>query len=211
MAAASLTAEVITVALIKELAKSAPDAVVLEEFACPSGRLDVLAVTDRLDGFEVKSDLDSLQRVESQLAAYTRYCQTLTFVAGKTLAVPLLRRLPSWCGVMLAIRAGNEISFLELRKARRNPFADAQRAALLLRRDELISLTDCHEARPSRAQLRTAFTRSTHGESEIFEVVAASLRLRARLKAAGLRASCDGSSLLAAKSSGCLSASSDWR
>jgi hypothetical protein len=94
MAPSILTASEITAALLRDLLGSHPDAVVLREFTCPAGRVDVLAITDALHGFEVKSDLDSLQRVEAQLAAYSRYCQTLTFVAGRTLAIQLLRMVP---------------------------------------------------------------------------------------------------------------------
>jgi len=195
MAPSTLTAAEITAALVDDLLESHPDAVVLREFTCPAGRVDLLAITDALHGFEVKSDFDSLQRVDAQLAAYSRYCQTLTFVAGRTLAIQLLRSLPSWCGVRLAIRGEHGVSLLDLRESRRNPLADAQHAALLLHREELRSLTGHQEARASRAKLRKLFTSSADDEVEMFERIAASLRRRAPLRSVAQRESCDDSSL----------------
>lgn len=211
MGRGSLTATEITVALVDDLLESHPTAVVLREFTCPAGRIDVLAITDRLSGFEVKSDFDSLQRLDAQLAAYSRYCQRLTFVAGRTLAIQLLRALPSWCGVRLAIRSEHGVSFLDLRESRRNPLADAQHAALLLHRAELRALTGDTEARGSRAKLRKLFSSSADDSKEMFDRIAAALRRRAPLKSDGQQESCDDSSLPEATSWGFPCASSRLR
>lgn len=187
------TAQEITTALIGQLKAGAPDAVVFREFSLPSGRLDVLAITTGLHGFEIKSDFDNLDRVEAQLDEYSRYCQTLTFVGGRTVALPLLRMLPCWCGVKLAVARHDGISLLDLRLAQRNPFADARNAALLLRRDELMALTGDTRAHASRSDLRTALGSAVQGgEIRMFEKIVGSLRQRPPRGSGARRESCDG-------------------
>ncbi len=129
----------IRTALIQSLACGK---VVLEEFPASGGRLDLLAISgETLDGFEIKSDFDSLQRVDTQIAAFSQYCDTLTFVAGRRLALPLLSSLPLWCGVSLAYRSTTrQVIVIPLRHPRINPLVSATASISLLRRDELLAI-----------------------------------------------------------------------
>lgn len=124
-------------ALYEYLSATAPRAFLIEEFVSHSGRLDVLAVGHVISGFEIKSDCDSLHRVESQLACFSQYCDTLTFVAGPRFALPLLQSLPEWCGVMLAYRRNAQVELVTLRMSQKNPLVDAGTSLSLLSKKEL--------------------------------------------------------------------------
>lgn len=126
------------------------EAVLIEEFPASGGRLDLLTISgELLTGFEIKSDFDSLHRVDAQIAAFSQYCDILTFVAGRRLVLLLLRSLPIWCGVSLAYRTSDQrIKLLPLRYPLMNPFVCAKASLSLLRRDELLTIAS------SRCQVR---------------------------------------------------------
>lgn len=114
---------------------------VCREFAHGTGRVDVLAVGDVLHCFEIKSDTDSLGRVQSQVDSFSRYCEALTFVGGPRLAIKLLNELPLWCGVWLAHRTPRGVVLTILRVAKTNPRADARATLHILSTVELRQLS----------------------------------------------------------------------
>ena len=166
------------------LQKFTGGAVVLEEFTAAGGRLDVLEIYgEKLAGFEIKSDFDSLQRVDAQVASFSQYCDTLTFVAGRRLALPLLRTLPIWCGVLLAYRAiSGKTILLPLRYPRINPFVTATASASLLRRDELlIKLSGKGRIRARRRELQDELLAAL-SFAEVRGCLASTLVLRERTR-----------------------------
>lgn len=62
-------------------------------------RLDVALFSDGLHGYEIKSDQDTLKRLDRQLEVYGRVCSTVTVVAAKY-AQKILDQAPDWVGVM---------------------------------------------------------------------------------------------------------------
>lgn len=168
----------ITAALVERVSHAESNAVILREFVSPGGRIDLLVVSERLAGYEIKSDFDSLQRVDSQVYAFSRYCGSLTFVAGRRLAVPLLRALPIWCGVILAVRREERVTLVELRQSKANPHAAPEEMVTLLWRTELEIAMNLR-TKGSCTELRSQFLASrTH--DQIDESVALALRRRSR-------------------------------
>lgn len=128
--------------LLSDLYSRLTESEIVEEFPAAGGRVDVLAISaSSLKGFEIKSDFDTLDRVENQTVAFSRYVDTLTFVAGRRHALTLLRRLPVWCGVKLAYRSGSTVQLVELRECRENPLLDLRSRLSLLWREELLAIS----------------------------------------------------------------------
>ncbi len=169
-------------ALFQRFTYDPAGAVVLEEFPALGGRLDVLAICGKtLAGFEIKSDFDSLQRVEAQIGTFSQFCDRLTFVAGRRFALPLLRTLPIWCGVSLAYRTppGN-ITLFTLRQAQVNPLVTATASASLLRRDELLLILERTRRTSARRRELQGELLSVRSFVEVRRLLSSALRLRER-------------------------------
>jgi hypothetical protein len=112
---------------------SATDVLVLDEFGLMHGkcRADIALVNGRLIGYEIKSDQDSLDRLEEQVAAYSAVFDRATLVVGERHAKSARSLVPRWWGVVVGHqRSVHEVSFKTLRSAELNrgvkPYALAQ-------------------------------------------------------------------------------------
>jgi hypothetical protein len=150
------------------------------EFTHDAGRVDILAVGQSLRCFEIKSDTDSLARVQSQVTSFSSYCEELTFVAGPRLAIRLLDELPLWCGVWLAYRTTAGILLSVLRAAKTNPRADARATLHILSVAELRRLSRLvGHPRPKRKAHAIDSLAPTLPLTTIRRYVTASIRRRA--------------------------------
>ncbi len=73
---------------------------IVEELGIERGaaRIDLALITDRLVGFEIKSDQDTFDRLSNQIHAYNRVFDEITLVTGPALLDDALRLLPPWWG-----------------------------------------------------------------------------------------------------------------
>ena len=62
-----------------------PDTVFIEEFGIcrGQGRIDLAVVNSFLHGYEIKSDRDSLRRLDNQIELYSKVLDRATIVVGK--------------------------------------------------------------------------------------------------------------------------------
>jgi len=114
---------------------------IVEELGIERGtaRIDVALITDRLLGFEIKSDLDTFDRLSNQIHAYNRVFDEITLVTGPALLEDALRLLPSWWGVMVPeCDAEGAIALSVVRAAEKNPIQQALSVAMLLWKPEAI-------------------------------------------------------------------------
>jgi hypothetical protein len=167
--------------LVSALLQEQPRPTILREVACAGGRIDLLAVSSYLHGFEIKSDNDNLARVASQTMLYGDFCDQLTFVSGPRHAVALLRSVPAWCGVKVVTCMGDERRILELRESRLNPGATALSAAQLLLRDELVEVADHPSARRITRTELCKYMASAFSFEEVRSKVGAMLKRRQRV------------------------------
>lgn len=117
-----------------------PNTLVLDEFGVLEGeaRIDIAVVNGRLDGFEIKSDSDTLDRLPGQILAYGGVFDHVTLVVGARLIAAASGMVPAWWGIKLAERGPRgAIRIRNVRPARRNPSLDLVALASLLWRDEL--------------------------------------------------------------------------
>lgn len=112
---------------------------VIDELGLNHGRCraDIAVVNGHLVGYEIKSDGDSLRRLEEQVISYNSVFDRAFVIVGKRHAESVKNYVPHWWGIILSTegpRGG--IDFRSLRKAQRNDSVDPISIARLLWRDE---------------------------------------------------------------------------
>jgi hypothetical protein len=124
------------------------DMILLEELGLCRGRVraDVAAVNGDLHGYEIKSDLDSLHRLQNQADVYSKILDYATLVVGTRLLEDAVRVIPKWWGVLHAHLGANGVEFKTIRNARQNSGRDPRALAELLWFDEAIILLEKFDA-----------------------------------------------------------------
>lgn len=69
--------------------------------------IDVLNVTDKLEGYEIKSDNDTLTRLPRQVEDYGKVCDTCTIVVGEKYSSKIEKHVPDWWGIYVV--RGNQL------------------------------------------------------------------------------------------------------
>lgn len=96
-------------------------------------RIDLAVFNGHLHGYEIKSAVDTLDRLPRQLAIYTRALQKLTLVVATRHLDAAEAIAPDWCGLTEIVegpRGG--MTFASRRRARLNPGLDPFMLAHLL-------------------------------------------------------------------------------
>lgn len=120
-----------------------PDAFVVEELPVARGevRADMAVINGRLEGIEIKSSRDTLQRLKHQAHLYGQAFERMTLVAAPGHLDEAIAMLPAWWGVFLA-EAGprSGIRLTRVRQGKLNGNLTAQGLVGLLERDEILGL-----------------------------------------------------------------------
>jgi hypothetical protein len=133
--------------LLADLAKKYPDAdqdLILEEFGCNSARIDVAVINGALHGYEIKSDSDTTERLDGQIAAYSGVFDFITVVCGKRLLGTIREKIPKTCGITLAVCDDGNIHLREVRKPKKNPSQRKFDLARMMWRDEALRCLRAH-------------------------------------------------------------------
>lgn len=121
----------------------APDTIVVDELglAHAKARIDVAVINGCVHGYEIKSSLDTLDRLPSQLDLYRRCLGKLTLVVAPKHVDQIQNVAPEWCGILEAMKGPrNAVAFTTVKRARANPDVDAAQLAHLLWRPEAVAL-----------------------------------------------------------------------
>ncbi len=127
----------------QEFVLNDPQCLVIDELGLCQGnaRIDVAVLNGKVHGYEIKSDMDTLERVESQLSVYTKIFDYLTFVVGEKHIVNIEEKIPDWCGISMVFKNGkDEIKLRQIRRAKRNKNVDPYSLVQLLWKNEAIAL-----------------------------------------------------------------------
>jgi len=122
-----------------------PNTRIVEEMGVWNGsvRIDVAVINGELHGFELKSDRDTLERLEVQAAIYSQVFDRVTLVAGKRHVEKAMAKVPEWWGVASATMVESGPPRLRhIRRAERNPDLDLMQMARLLWRPEAIDILE---------------------------------------------------------------------
>ena len=161
------------VAFLSEQHRADHETLIVEELnVCQgSSRMDVVVATTSLHGYEIKSRVDTLSRLEQQLKDYTNVFDLLTIVTGLNHLSGVLANVPDWCGILLANRFEGRVSIESFREPRSNPHRDRLALAQLLWRDEALKVLDTRgKARGVKSKARPAIWKRVSEELSTEEI-----------------------------------------
>lgn len=136
------------------------ETMILEELGLKHGRtrIDLVVINDRLHGYEIKSDRDSLKRLTEQINIYSSIMDRVTLVVGYRHAYSALKMVPEWWGVRLAEKdeESGAVFLSDARLPTDNPRVDINAIASLLWRDEALDiLEEIGESKGVHSKTRT--------------------------------------------------------
>ena len=163
-----------------------PSTVIIDELGLRRGRarLDVAVVNGLFHGYEIKSDRDSIRRLEGQVSVYGAVLDRVTLVVGDRFVKSAKNLVPSWWGLLHACERDTRIHFRVLRRARANQGRDPRALVELLWRDSTLDLLEQRNAaRGLRRKPRPILwdhVCAHYSVDEIAAVVRANLKARSR-------------------------------
>jgi hypothetical protein len=149
---------------------SDPDTAVIDELSIRGGgtRIDLALVNGVLHGFELKSDYDSLCRLDEQVQAYGSVCNCATLVVGERHLRNAAELLPEWWGIRVVRSGSGRPIFRDLKLPQTNPSLDPTAVAHLLRRSEAkVFIADLGWGDPDRTASRRHLCELLAREAEL--------------------------------------------
>ena len=115
------------------------DTLVIDELGLNHGRCraDIAVINGRLVGYEIKSNKDSLRRLEEQIKSYSAVFDKVSIVVGNRYINSIQSHIPKWWGVIVSVRGSKgAVNFEIIRKAQKNKSVEPISIAKLLWRNE---------------------------------------------------------------------------
>lgn len=175
------------------------DTLIIDELGLCSGlvRADLVVVNGSLAAFEIKSERDTLARLQEQVRIYSRVFDRATIVLGARHIEAAMQQVPTWWGIESAQRRGRTgVRFSVIRPPRSNPSPDPHALAQLLWRNEvldiLVSLQRLRKSCPYPRRVLWKTLVDSLTVEELQSVVRACLRARPLWRSAQRRTSGDG-------------------
>lgn len=115
------------------------DTLVIDELGLNHGkcRADIAVINGHLAGYEIKSNNDSLRRLEEQVKSYNAVFDRISIVVGDRYINSIQNYIPEWWGVIVSLRGSRgAVNFDTIRAARTNKNIDPISIAQLLWRNE---------------------------------------------------------------------------
>ncbi len=104
-------------------------------------RVDIAIANGRLCGYEIKSDMDTLERLPRQIIAYNKTFDKIVIIVGEKYADKIEKVVPEWWGIEVAYENRfNNISFRPIRRAKINREVEPKSILELLWREEVFKL-----------------------------------------------------------------------
>lgn len=114
-----------------------------EEKNMGKSRADVIMLTeDALVGLEIKSDVDTYERLKRQVRDYNKYCDRNYIVVGTSHEKHAAEHIPKEWGILIVSVDGRQIVITEQREAIDNPKMKRECQITMLWRPELQRLLD---------------------------------------------------------------------
>jgi hypothetical protein len=119
------------------------DTLVIDELGLNHGkcRADIAVVNGQFVGYEIKSNNDSLRRLEEQVKSYNAVFDKVSIIVGDRYIKSIQNYIPEWWGIIVSIRGSRgAVNFNIVRKAQINKNIDPISIAQLLWRNEAIEI-----------------------------------------------------------------------
>jgi hypothetical protein len=123
-----------------------PDTIIRDEMAVCQGnaKIDVAVINGSIQGYEIKSDVDTLRRLPNQIDTYNKVFDYLTIVTRKGHIDGIKKLVPEWWGILEALEFEGVVFFKEIRQASKNNQSEAKSIIQLLWKDECIHIINEH-------------------------------------------------------------------
>lgn len=105
-----------------------------------SARVDLAVVNGTLNGFEIKSERDTLERLPGQETVYSRTLDSVTIVSASTHVEEIQAVVPPWWTIWSVQGHASGVSFKTVRRGSQNPEVDPHAIVQLLWREEAIEI-----------------------------------------------------------------------
>jgi hypothetical protein len=130
----------------KKTHEECPDSKVIEELGIAHGavRIDIVVINNVIHGYELKSDIDTLDRLPGQMEIYNKVLDRVTLVVGKNHLYEAIQVVPEWWGITIAKISApcKKVVFYNIREAEDNLNQDSHAVASLLWRDEALNILE---------------------------------------------------------------------
>lgn len=135
-------------AVLRESHAGNDDVALLEELGLCRGevRVDVTLVNGTLHGYEIKSDRDSLRRLDRQAARYSAVLDRATLVVGERHLLDAFNMVPVWWEILIANVTPTGVSLTQLRSGQVNVHRDRRALVELLWLDDALALLAARNA-----------------------------------------------------------------
>lgn len=117
-----------------------------------ASRIDIAVVNGILHGYEIKSDLDNLNRLPRQIEYYNRAFERMTIVVSKSHLAEVKEMIPTWWGIKTISKDKNRL--INIRKGRKVSYQDDELLLKLLWKKELADFVDILELPKSYKKYR---------------------------------------------------------
>ena len=94
---------------------------IFEESPIKNSRCDFYTVTDRLTGYEIKSDADSYERLSGQIKDYDAFFDENYIVIGRTHRAHVAEKVPPYWGIICITDEEEGFIVETMRPAEKNP------------------------------------------------------------------------------------------
>ena len=115
---------------------------IIEELGLCQGavRVDVAVIDGSLNGYEIKSDRDTLERLPLQQQIYSQVLDKVVLVFSGENTEKVASQIPKWWGIWRAVEHDQEVIFEVIRQPELNPDIDPVSLVQCLWRAEALSI-----------------------------------------------------------------------
>lgn len=121
-------------------------------------RVNLAVIGRRMDGFEIKSERDTLRRLPRQVIAYSRVMDRCTLVVAEKHLEPAHALVPEWWGIS-TVACNGHVTFRRVRGAGKNPAVNPEILVRLLWRAEALAALKTLGADPDPRSHRASLWR----------------------------------------------------
>lgn len=127
---------------LEEAHASDQDTLMLDELGILNGatRIDIAVINGQIEGFELKSERDTLERLPTQRDLYNKVFDRISLVVAENHRAAAEEIIPEWWGLAVASTSDSLVYVTQERSPEMNPDLDAATLASLLWRDEALSV-----------------------------------------------------------------------
>jgi hypothetical protein len=129
---------------LENIHQSEADALIIDELGVCQGeaRIDIAVINGFINGYEIKSERDTLDRLSSQQEIYNKVFDYITIVANGQHIDKIVQKVPQWWGIIRVTECNGCIRFLPIRGAEINQEKDPMCLVQLLWRNETLRILE---------------------------------------------------------------------